>query len=159
MSVKISDTRVEMTQIVLPTHTNNLGTAFGGQIAAWADVCAAVSGQRFARGPVVTASMDSLLFERPVRQGMIVVLYSQVNRVWRTSMEIGVRVEAEELTSPRREHCCTAYFTFVALDASGAPRVAGELDLEGDPNQIRRWEQAEIRRQSRLALRRLIGRS
>ncbi|MCB9506203.1 MAG: acyl-CoA thioesterase [Myxococcales bacterium] len=144
-----------MTQIVLPTHANNLGTAFGGQIAAWIDICAAVSAQRLARAPAVTASMDSLLFRRPVRQGMVVVMRSQVNRVWRSSMEVGVRVEAEDPASGTRELCCTAYLTFVVVDAAGAPVDAPTLDLSGDAEAPRRWEQAEQRRQARLELRRL----
>lgn len=148
-----------MTQIVLPTHTNNLGTAFGGQIAAWIDICAAVSAQRLARAAAVTASMDGLHFRRPVRQGMVVVLQSQVNRVWRSSMEIGVRVDAEDPATGNREHCCTAYLTFVVIGADGRPGVAPGLDLEGQEENERRWTQAAIRRKSRLELRRLRDRA
>ena len=148
-----------MTQIVLPTHTNNLGTAFGGQIAAWIDICAAVSAQRLARAAAVTASMDGLHFRRPVRQGMVVVLRSQVNRVWHSSMEIGVRVEAEDPVTGCREHCCTAYLTFVVVGPDGRPGASPALDLEGDAENQRRWEQAAIRRKSRLELRRLRAES
>jgi acyl-CoA hydrolase len=155
--VPITSTRTEMTQIVLPSHTNNLGTAFGGQIAAWIDICAAVSAQRLCHAPAVTASMDGLHFRRPVRQGMVVVLRSQVNRVWNSSMEVGVRVEAEDPSTGQREHCCTAYLTFVVVGDDGAPGVAPDLDLGDDPDARRRWEQAEIRRRSRLDLRRLRG--
>ena len=155
--VPVSATRTEMTQIVLPTHTNNLGTAFGGQIAAWIDICAAVSAQRLARSAAVTASMDGLHFRRPVRQGMVVVLQSQVNRVWRSSMEIGVKVEAEDPATGTREQCCTAYLTFVVVGADGRPGEAPSLDLEGSAESERRWEQAAIRRKSRLELRRLRG--
>ena len=94
VSRRPEDTMVEMTQLVLPSHTNNHGTAFGGQIAAWVDVCAAVSAQRFCRMPVVTASMDALHFLQPVHQGMVVILKSTVNCAWRSSMEIGVRIES-----------------------------------------------------------------
>ena len=103
-----ADTACTMTQIVLPTHTNNHGTAFGGQLAAWIDICGGVSAQRCARTPCVTASFDQLHFVAPVRRGMVVVLNSQVNRTWRTSMEIGVRVEAEDPETGQRSHCCTA---------------------------------------------------
>lgn len=143
-----------MTQIVLPSHTNALDTAFGGQIAAWADICAAVAAQRFCRGPAVTASMDQLDFRRPVRKGMVVVLRSQVNRAWTTSMECGVRVETEHPFTGQREHCCTAYFTFVALDDSGQKRAVPELDCEGDAEALRRFESAGVRRESRLEVRR-----
>ena len=94
--VSPEETTVEMTQLVLPSNTNNLGTAFGGQIAAWVDICAAVSAQRFCRMSVVTASMDALHFLNPVHQGMVVILKSTVNAAWNTSMEIGVRVESED---------------------------------------------------------------
>lgn len=145
-----------MTQIVLPTHTNNLGTAFGGQIAAWIDICAAVAAQRLSKAPAVTASMDSLHFRRPVRQGMVVVMRAQVNRAWSTSMEVGVRVEAEDPETGLREHCCNAYLTFVVVDASGRPKACPELDPGTEPDDLRRWEQAEIRRDARLELRRRL---
>lgn len=151
--VAASATRVEMTQIVLPGHTNALDTAFGGQIAAWADICAAVAAQRFCRGPAVTASMDQLDFRRPVRKGMTVVLKAQVNRAWTTSMECGVRVETEDPFTGERQHCCTAYFTFVALGPDGTKRTVPALDCEGDPVALRRYEAAELRRNSRLELR------
>ena len=147
-------TRVEMTQIVLPSHTNNHGTAFGGQIAAWCDICAAVAAQRFCRGPVVTASMDQLHFIRPVLRGMVVVLRASVNRVWRTSMEVGVRVETEDPLSGEREQCCTAYLTFVALPrAEGEPVTLPTLDTVGDAIAIRREREADLRRAARLRIR------
>ena len=153
--VPVHKTRTEMTQIVLPTHTNNLGTAFGGEIAAWIDICAAVSAQRLCHQPAVTASMDGLHFRRPVRRGMVVVLQSQVNRVWGSSMEVGVRVEAEDPTNGTRERCCTAYLTFVMLGPDGRPANAPDVDTAGDVEAERRWEQAEIRREARLKLRQL----
>ncbi len=152
-TVHPEQTRVEMTQIVLPTHTNNHGTAFGGQIAAWCDICAAVSAQRFARGVVVTASMDQLHFLLPVRRGMVVVLLGQVNRAWRTSMEVGVRVEAEDPATGERVHCCTAYLTFVGLDPAGRPRTLPALDFAGEAVAARRFEEAGLRRDARLKMR------
>ena len=148
-------TKVEMTQLVLPTHTNNHGTAFGGQIAAWCDICAAVSAQRFCRAPVVTASMDQLHFLRPVRQGMVVILRSQVNKSWSTSLEIGVRVEAEDPFSGATVHCCSAYLTFVALDAHGSPRSVPSIDFEDNKLWIRRGQEADWRREARLKMRTL----
>lgn len=148
-------TRVEMTQIVLPSFTNNHGTAFGGQIAAWTDICASVAAQRFSRGPVVTASMDQLHFLIPVKLGMIVVLQAQVNQSWRTSMEIGVRIEAEDPRTGLRAHCCTAYLTFVALDDAGDPRAVPRIDTDGDPTAERRAAEAIMRRDNRLAVRAL----
>jgi acyl-CoA hydrolase len=156
--VRGSVTCTEMTQLLLPTHTNNHGNAFGGQIAAWCDICAAVSAQRFCRDPVVTASMDQLNFLRPVRRGMVVVLRSRVNRAWNTSMEVGVRVEAEDPASGARVHCCSAYLTFVKLDGHGRAAAVPALDLEGDPSALRRHAEAALRRGLRLEHRAALGR-
>jgi len=154
-AVRPETTRVEMTQLVLPTHTNNHGNAFGGQIAAWSDIAAAVAAQRFSRGAVVTVSMDSLHFLRPVKQGMILILQAQVNQAWRTSIEVGVRVDSENPETWEREHCCTAYLTFVALDADGKPRPVPSVDTHGDPKAPRRAAEAQLRRDNRLKMREL----
>lgn len=148
-------TAVEMTQIVLPPHTNNLGTAFGGQIAAWIDICASVSARRFCRGPVVTASMDELHFLRPVKLGMVVILRSQVNQSWRSSVEIGVRIDTEDTDTGEIAHCCSAYLTFVSLDEHGRPRPVPPVDTSGDPLHARRAHEADLRRQARLHMREL----
>ncbi|MGC6507982.1 MAG: acyl-CoA thioesterase [Myxococcota bacterium] len=149
------DTQVEMTQIVLPSHTNNHGTIFGGQVAAWCDICAAVSAQRFCRGPVVTASMDQLHFLEPIRKGMVVIFLSQVNQVWRSSMEVGVRVLAEDPMTGARRHCCSAYLTFVALNEQGKPTQLPSLNLTKDAEFNRRAKEADIRKAHRLELKRL----
>ena len=149
------DTQVEMTQIVLPSHTNTHGTIFGGQVAAWWDICAAVSAQRFCRGPVVTASMDQLHFLEPIRKGMVVIFLSQVNQVWRTSMEVGVRVLAEDPMTGARRHCCSAYLTFVALNEQGKPTQLPSLNLTKDAEFHRRAKEADIRKAHRLELKRL----
>ena len=147
------DTRVEMTQLVLPSHTNNHGTAFGGQIAAWVDVCAAVSAQRFCRMPVVTASMDALHFLHPVQKGMVVILKSMVNSAWNTSMEIGVRIESEHPLTGERLHCCSAYLTFVAIDENGQKQVLPTLNCVREEQWIRRRDEAQQRRDLRLKVR------
>ena len=147
------DTIVEMTQLVLPSHTNNHGTAFGGQIAAWVDVCAAVSAQRLCRMPVVTASMDALHFLQPVHQGMVVILKSTVNCAWRSSMEIGVRIESEDPLTGERLHCCSAYLTFVAIDEHGKTQQLPTLSCVDNPDSERRREEAQERRDLRLRIR------
>ena len=147
------DTRVEMTQLVLPSHTNNHGTAFGGQIAAWVDVCAAVSAQRFCRMPVVTASMDALHFMHPVQKGMVVILKSTVNSAWNTSMEIGVRIESEHPLTGERLHCCSAYLTFVAIDKNGQKQQLPDLDCDQNEEWVRRRNEAQERRDLRLKIR------
>jgi acyl-CoA hydrolase len=148
-----SETRTEMTWIVMPGQTNALDTVFGGEVMAWIDVCAAVAAQRFARGPVVTASMDSLLFRAPIRKGDIAVLQATVNWAGRTSMEVGVRVEAEDPQSGERVHTSTAYLTFVALDEHGRKRPVPRLRCESE-DECRRCADAEVRRERRLLARR-----
>lgn len=155
-TVAVATTRTEMTQLLLPGQTNNHGNAFGGQIMAWCDICAAVAAQRFCRGEVVTASMDQLVFRRPVRRGMVVVLRAQVNRAWGSSMEVGVRVEAEDPKAGIRQHCCSAYLTFVHLDADGRPSSVPTLDPGPEPIDQQRYKEAGVRRESRLSLRDLI---
>lgn len=146
-------THTEMTWIVMPGQCNALDTVFGGQVMAWIDVCAAVSAQRFSRSEVVTAGMDSLSFEAPIYKGDICVLHSMVNWAGRTSMEVGVRVEAEDPLTGERRHTSTAYLTFVALKEPGVgaelPTLVPQTDAEK-----RRWEEACERRKARLAARR-----
>lgn len=139
----------EMTEIVLPSHTNPLGTAFGGQVMAWIDICAGIAAQRHARQIVVTASMDDLHFRAPIYKGEFVVLKAQVNRSFHTSMEVGVRVEAENPLTGERRHCSSAYLTFVALDESGRRVNIPPLIPETDEEK-RRYEEAAERRRYRL---------
>lgn len=143
-----------MTQIVLPGDTNALGTAFGGKVMEWIDIAAAVAAQRHAGCIAVTASFDSVQFVHPIHLGDVVVLYAQVNRAWRSSMEVGVRVEREQADEQQtRHHAVTAYLTFVAVDKAGKPiavrPVAAQTDAE-----MRRHAEAELRRSRRLEERR-----
>ena len=158
VEVPAANTRCEMTQIVMPGQTNAIGTVFGGQVMAWIDVCAAVSAQRFCRTNVVTAAMDQLVFERPVRQGEIAVIQAMVNWAGRTSMEVGVRVESEHPHTGVRLHTATAYLTFVALNAEGKPTGVPKLRIE-HADEIRRWSDAEGRRMDRLTARARIVQS
>ena len=140
---------VEMNELVLPQHTNNHGTAFGGVIMSWIDICAALSAQRYARRAVVTASMDQLDFIAPIRQGHVVILKGIVNHVGRTSIEVGVRVESEDPLTGDMAHAASAYVTFVALDANGKPTEVPRLVCETDRERLRA-QQAEARRSQRL---------
>jgi acyl-CoA hydrolase len=151
--VPVDATNVEMTQIVLPSHTNNHGTVFGGQMAAWIDVCAAVSAQRFARKAVVTASIDELHFVHPVRRGMVIILRARVNQAWGSSLEVGVRVEAEDPRTGDTSHCCTAYLTFVAINDDGKPSQVPTLDAGKDQEALLRAREAQDRRDNRLSMR------
>ena len=150
----IADTQVEMTQVVLPVFANTLGTVFGGQIMSWIDICAAVSAQRHSRSVVVTASIDGVHFIEPIKQGYIVVLKSQVNAVFRTSMEIGVAVIAEAPLTGERRRAARAYCTFVALDQKGHPIEVPELIVTSEEDQ-RRQRDAVERRRIRLLHRKL----
>jgi len=145
-----------MTQIVMPMHTNGVaGVMFGGIMMEWIDVCAGVAAMRQAGGAVVTASIDRLDFLTPVHVGEVVVLRAQVNYVARTSMEVGCRVETEDMLTRTRRYTTKAYLTFVALDAHGRPRPLPPLDLVTDEDR-RRHDEGERRRKERL---RAAGRS
>ena len=142
-------TRVVMTETVLPGDGNSLGTAFGGKIAQWIDVAAAIACQRHCRRRVVTASMDDLHYLLPIKVGMIVELRAQVNAVFRTSMEAGVRIESEDPRTGERKHVCSAFLTFVAQDDAGQPVEAPPLEAESDEDR-RRSNDARERRRIRL---------
>ena len=148
------ESHVEMIELVLPTHTNALGTAFGGQIMAWIDVCAGIAAARHARRVAVTVSMDDLHFRAPIYLGEVAILKAQVNRSWHTSMEVGVKVEAENTLTGERRHCSSAYLTFVALDEHGRRVAIPELTPESEDEQ-RRYFEAEERRNIRLERRNL----
>jgi acyl-CoA hydrolase len=145
--------RVEMTQIVMPQHTNGSGgVLFGGVVMQWIDVCAGVAAMRHARGPVVTASIDRIDFLSPIRLHDIVILRAQVNYTARTSMEVGCRVETEDPITGARRYTTKAYLTFVAVssvDDKLTPRAITPLVLETDDDR-RRAERAAARRQARL---------
>lgn len=145
-----SRSRVEMTEIVLPAHTNRFGTVFGGTIMSWIDIACAVSAQRHASSLVVTAAMDQLHFIHGARTGDVVTLRAQVNHAGRTSMEVGVRVECEDPVSGRTQHCATAYLIFVAVDEQGRPQGVPPLDPRTDQER-RRFAAAEARREARRA--------
>ncbi len=153
---KVSDSTVIMTEMVLPSHTNSLKSAFGGVIMSWIDIAAAIAAQRHARRPVVTASIDALSFVAPVYVGWIVNLKASVNFVSRTSMEIGVRLDAENPTEGKTFHVASAYMTFVALDEKGKPCEVPKIIAE-TPEEKRRYKAAERRREFRLKLREAQG--
>ena len=119
----------EMNQLVLPPHTNALGTAFGGTVIAWIDVCAAMAARRHCRCSVVTASMEAVDFIAPIRLGDLVNLKATVDSVGRSSMVVSVRVEREDLDTGKRVHAVNAHVTFVALSAEGVPQEVPRLTL------------------------------
>jgi len=139
-----------MTQIVMPEHTNGpAGVMFGGVMMQWIDVCAGVAAMRHAGGSVVTASIDRLDFLSPVHVSEVVVLEAQVNFVSRTSMEVGCKVETEDMRSRSRRRTTKAYLTFVAVDGTGKPRGVPDLVLCNDDD-VRRSADGARRRAERL---------
>ncbi len=145
-----ADSVVEMTQLLLPGETNALGGAFGGSVMGWIDICAAVAAQRHARQIVVTASMDELHFHAPIKVGFQVILRARVIAAFKSSMEIGVTVHAENPLTGERQLTTSALLTFVALDKDGHKLPVPPLQLERDDERAAAAEAAR-RRQERLA--------
>ena len=144
------DSLVEMAEVVLPQDANPHGTAFGGKIVQWIDLCAGMAAGRHCRLPVVTASMDDLHFHAPIKIGYFALLTSKVTAVFRSSMEISVRVMAENPLTGERNLCTSAYLTFVGLDDAGKPIDVPPLIVE-TPEEREALERAKERRAARLA--------
>ena len=145
--------QVETTELVLPNDTNRLGNLLGGRLMHWIDIAAAIAASRHTNRVCVTASVDELHFLNPVKQGEVVVLRASVNRVFRTSLEVGVNVTTENTLTGERAHTNTAYLTFVAIDDDGKPVVAPPVRPVTAVEQ-RRYRGAARRRQIRLLHRR-----
>ncbi|MCK9409094.1 MAG: acyl-CoA thioesterase [Bacteriovoracaceae bacterium] len=144
-----------MTQLVLPNDTNQLGNLLGGQLMHWIDLVAAIAAARHSHRICVTASVDDLNFLHPIKIGEVVTLLASVNRVFRTSMEIGVKVISENLLTGATKHANTAYLTFVALDENGKPMQVSQVPYSTEEEQ-RRFDDALHRRELRLARRKKI---
>jgi len=140
----------EMTEYVLPQHANALGNVFGGQIMAWVDLCAAICAQRHSGNTAVTAFVDDLKFEQPVRVGEVVRLRAQINATFRTSMEIHVEVEGEDSRTRKRWPCVSALLVFVAIDDARKPTPVPPLALDTEAVKASQAA-AEERRAARLA--------
>lgn len=153
----VSSSQVHMTEMVLPSHTNALGSVFGGVIMSWIDIAGAICAQRHSQKTVVTASIDDLHFVAPVYKGWIVNLKASVNFASRTSMEVGVRVDAENPISGETFHTATAYLTFVALDSHLKPTSVPKI-LPESADEKRRYEEAQKRREQRLQRKKLVTR-
>jgi acyl-CoA hydrolase len=146
---KQSESITEMTEYVLPQHANALGNVFGGQIMAWVDLCAAIAAQRHSGRIAVTAFVDDLKFEQPVKIGEVVRLRARVTATFRTSMELEVDVEGEDSRTGKRWPCVSALLTFVAIDDAGKPTPVPTLEL--DSEDVRASQKAgEARRAERL---------
>jgi acyl-CoA hydrolase len=144
----VCESKSEMTEIVLPNDANPLNALLGGRLMHWIDMAAAMAAHRHSRQYVVTASIDHLDFLVPVRVGDIVILRSSVNRVYRTSMEVGVKVWVENYHTESNQHVSSAYLTFVAVDATGRRLPVAPVIPETDEEK-RRYEDALRRRELR----------
>jgi len=148
----VKDSVSEYAELALPNDVNKLGNIFGGKVMHLVDLAGAMAAIRHARLPCVTASVDSLQFLHPVHSGELILLRSSVNRAFRTSMEVGVKVTTENLMTGERLHTCSAYLTFVALDENGKPTPVPCVIPETEEEK-RRYREAGERREYRLSQR------
>ncbi|OYV73376.1 MAG: acyl-CoA thioesterase, partial [Gemmatimonadetes bacterium 21-71-4] len=137
----VKQSQHESSQLMMPQDANNMGHVFGGVVLSMMDKTAAIAAFRHCRMPVVTASIDRVDFREPIHLGDLLVMKASVNYVGRTSLEVGVRVEAEDLLTGRRRHTNSCYLTFVAVDRNGRPVEIPALQPE-TPAELRRYEAA-----------------
>ena len=139
----------EYSELALPNDSNSLGNLLGGKVMHLVDLAGAMAAMRHSHKAVVTAAIDQMSFLHPVRIGQWVRLRSAVNRVFRTSMEVGVKVYVEDLIRGEIQHTSSAYLTFVAIDDAGNPVAVSPVIPETE-DEKRRYEDAGVRRQYRL---------
>lgn len=145
----VHESQVEMTEMVLPNDTNRLGNLLGGRLMHMIDIAAAIAASRHSNRVCVTASVDELNFLHSIKQGEVLTLQASVNRVFHTSLEVGVRVTKENVLTGEKKHANSAYLTFVAIDEEGKP-VAVEPIKPVTKEQKRRYADAARRRHLRL---------
>lgn len=148
---KPADSHTMMTEIVLPNDTNVFGNLMGGRLMYWMDIAAAIAAQRHCNAPVVTASVDNISFENPIKLGNTVHIEAKVSRAFTTSMEVHLKVWGEDFTQQYKYKSNEAYYTFVALDPNRRPRKVPQLTPETE-EEIKLYEGAIRRRQLRLIL-------
>ena len=149
--------RVVMTEVVYPSHTNAIDTVFGGVVMSWVDIAGSISAIRYCSKIVVTASVDDVHFIAPAYKGDIINIKASVNFVHKTSMEVGVRVDSENPLTSQFRHIVSAYLTFVALDKNKKPTLIPPLEPQ-TAEEKKRFREAELRRKWRLERRELLGR-
>lgn len=151
VSKKASESLLMMTELVLPNDTNVFGNLMGGRLMYWMDIAAALSAQKHANAPVVTASVDNISFEAPIILGNAVYIEAKVSRAFKTSMEVHLSVWGEDLKKQQKYKSNEAYYTFVALNESGRPAVVPKVIPE-TAEEMKLYEGAMRRRQLRLVL-------
>ena len=143
------DSFVVMTELVLPNDTNLFGNLMGGRLMYWMDIAAALAATKHSNAPVVTASVDNISFESPIKLGNVVHIEARVSRAFTSSMEVHMRVWGEDLMHQFKYKSNEAYYTFVALDPNRKPRSVPQLVPETE-EEIRLYDGALRRRQLRL---------
>ena len=143
---KVSDSQIETSYLMMPQHANPAGKIYGGTILSMADAVAYMCAARHSTPNCVTVSVDQVDFREPINIGEVVTFKAAVNYVGRTSMEIGIRIEAEDLKTGKRRHTNSCYFTMVALDKNGQPAAVPRLITE-TPEEKRRFQEGRIRRE------------
>ena len=143
------DSFTQMTELVLPQHSNVHGSAFGGTVLAWMDICGGIAAQRHCLRVAVTAAIDELNFLAPIKVGDVVVLTARLNAAFRTSMEVEVEVQVEEPATGHRKRCVDAFMTFVAIGDDGNKTAVPPLVSESSDDE-RRASEAAARRAARL---------
>jgi len=146
-----SESFTEMTELVMPQHTNAIGTAFGGVIMSWIDICSSIAAKRHCGRVCVTARVDALEFKAPIKVGDVVRLTARLNAAFSSSMEIAVRVEVEHAVTGARSLCADARATFVNLGDDGKPCPVPALLAETDDDRRVAAQAAERRKQRRAA--------
>jgi acyl-CoA hydrolase len=146
-----SESFTEMTELVLPQHANTVGTAFGGVIMSWIDICSSIAAKRHSGRVCVTARVDALEFKAPIKIGDVVRLTARLNATFTSSMEIGVRVEREHAQTGERALCADARATFVSLGEDGKPCPVPPLRAETEEDKRRASEATERRERRRAA--------
>lgn len=145
----VKRSQVIMTEMVHPSHTNALGTIFGGVIMSWIDIAGSIAASRYSEKSVVTVNIDDVYFIAPAYKGDIINIKACVNYVHNTSMEVGVRVDSENSVKKEYHHVVTAYLTFVALDDARKPCSVHRLTPQNE-EETRRYNAGKLRRQWRL---------
>lgn len=151
MDKKASESLVNMTELVLPNDTNTFGNLMGGRLMYWMDIAAALAAMKHCAAPVVTASVDNISFESPIKLGNVVHIEAKVTRSFNSSMEVHMVVYGEDTIQQFKYKSNEAYYTFVALDPNGKPRPVNKLVPETD-DEKRLFDGALRRRQLRLIL-------
>ncbi len=146
-----NESKTVMTQVVLPNDTNTLGNLRGGKLLHWMDLSSAISAQKHSGRIVVTAAVDNVSFENPIKLGEVVTIHSKVTRAFKTSMEVRIRVWTENIPEQKKIKTNEAYYTFVAIDQNNAPIEVPQVDPQTEEEQ-KMYEGASRRRELRLVL-------